>query len=216
MGRVRAYIASSLDGFIAGPRDEIDWLEAPRPVWAPMATGVWAQHSADALGYDAFIAEVGAMLMGRRTYDVVSAFDVDWPYGDLPIIVATGRPLEVAPPTVRPGSAPIANLVAEARDAAGDKDVYIDGGSVIRQALDAGLIDEMTVTVHPTVLGAGRPLFAGAERRHHITVTDVRRYGDGMVQLTLVPAREPRDESPVPEGGGPAADAGGQPPLGLA
>ncbi|MFW2514551.1 dihydrofolate reductase family protein [Demequina sp. SO4-13] len=216
MGRVRAYIAASLDGFIAGPRDDIDWLEAPRPPWAPMASGPWSEHPDDAVGYETFIADVGAILMGRRTYDVASGLDIDWPYGDLPVIVATGRPVSDAPATVRPASAPIANLVAEAKDAAGDQDVYIDGGSVIRQALDEGLIDELIVTLHPTVLGAGHPLFAGAEHRHHITVTEVRRYGDGMVQLTLVPAREPRDESPVPEGGGPAADAVAEPPLGLA
>ncbi|MFW7415710.1 dihydrofolate reductase family protein [Demequina sp. SO4-18] len=216
MGRVRAYIASSLDGFIAGPHDDIGWLEAARPEWAPMASGSWADHADDAVSYEAFMTDVGAMLMGRRTFDVVSHFDIDWPYGDLPIIVATGRPLDIAPPTVRPASAPIANLIAEARDAAGDKDVYVDGGSIIRQGLDEGLIDEMIVTIHPTVIGSGRSLFAGAEHRHHITVADVRRYGDGMVQLTLVPAREPRDESPVPDGGGPAADAGAEPPLGLA
>lgn len=213
---MRAYIASSIDGFIAGPHDDIAWLEAPRPAWAPMASGRWAEQPADALTYDEFFADVGAMLMGRRSYDVVAGLGVEWPYGDVPIIVATGRPLERPQPTVRTASAPIANLVAEARDAAGGKDVYIDGGSVIRQALDGGLIDELAVTLHPTVLGAGHPLFAGAESRHHITVTDVRRYGDGMVQLTMKPAREPRDESPVPVDGGPAADAGAEPPLGLA
>lgn len=213
---MRAYIASSIDGFIAGPRDDIDWLEAPRPAWAPMAAGPWGDHPADALGYDGFIADVGAMLMGRRSYDVVAGMGVEWPYGDLPIIVATGRPLGGAPATVTTASAPIANLVSEAQNAAGGKDVYIDGGSIIRQALDAELIDELIVTLHPTVLGSGHPLFAGAEHRHHITVTDVRRYGDGMVQVTLVPAREPRDESPVPADGGPAPDAGDEPPLGLA
>lgn len=216
MGRVRAYIASSIDGFIAGPHDELDWLEAPRPTWAPMAGGAWKSHPADALGYEDFFADVGAMLMGRRTYDVVSRLDIDWPYGETPILVATERPLDGAPPSVRAASGPIANLVAEALEAANGDDVYIDGGSMIRQALDEGLIDELIVTLHPTVLGAGRPLFAGSDRRHHITVTDVRRYGDGMVQLTMTPATAPRDESPVPDGGGPATDAGGEPPLGLA
>jgi dihydrofolate reductase len=215
MGRVRVYIASSLDGFIAAPHDDIAWLEAPRPPWAPMADGPWANAAGDALGFDEFMADVGAMLMGRRTFDVVSTMAGAWPYGDTPILVATGRPLDGAPSTVTGASAPIANLIDEARALAQGRDVYVDGGSIIRQALDAGLIDEMVVTQHPTVLGSGHALFAGAEHRHHITVTDVRRYGDGMVQLTLVPAREPRDESPVPEGGGPA-DAGAEPPYGLA
>lgn len=180
-----------------------------------MATGPWADAAPDALGFEEFTADVGAMLMGRRTFDVVHGMDLAWPYGDLPILVATGRPLTHAPATVTPASAPIANLVAEALALADGKDVYVDGGSVIRQALDAGLVDQMVVTLHPTILGAGHPLFAGAEQRHHITVTDVRRYGDGMVQLTLEPAREPRDDRPVPEDGGPA-DAPAEPPYGLA
>ncbi|WP_159450075.1 dihydrofolate reductase family protein [Demequina sp. NBRC 110056] len=217
MGRVRVYIASSLDGFIAGPHDDIAWLEAPRPAWAPMAAGPWADAEPDALGFEGFMADVGAMLMGRRTYDVVSAMGGEWPYGNTPILVATGRPLPDAPATVTGASAPIANLLDEARTLAAGRDVYLDGGSVIRQALDADLIDELTVTLHPTVLGSGHPLFAGVEHRRHITVTDVRRYGDGMVQLTLTPARPPRDASPVPEGGGPARDQDpGEPPLGLA
>jgi len=220
MGRVRVYIASSLDGFIAGPHDDIAWLDAPRPAWAPMAAPPWASTAPDAVGYDEFMADVGAILMGRRTYDVVAAMDVEWPYGDVPVIVATGRPLEPEAPSVTTASAPIDNLVAEAREAARGKDVYVDGGSIIRQALDAGLIDELIVTLHPTLLGAGHPLFAGVESRHHITVRDVRRYGDGLVQLTLTPAREPQDVSAVPEGGGPAADVEdkdpGEPPLGLA
>ncbi|GIG55505.1 dihydrofolate reductase family protein [Demequina activiva] len=215
MGKVRVFIASSIDGFIAGPHDDIAWLEAARPPWAPMASGRWADSPTDALGFDTFMADVGAILMGRRTFDVVSAMGGDWPYGDTPMLVATGRPLEGAPATVTGASAPIANLVDEATRIAGGKDIYVDGGSVVRQALDAELIDEMVVTVHPTVLGAGHALFAGAQSRHHITVADVRRYGDGMVQLTLVPAREPRDERPVPDDGGPA-DADGELPNGLA
>ena len=215
MGRVRVYIASSLDGFIAGAHDDISWLEAPRPDWAPMAAGSWAEEPPRALGFEEFMAHVGAMVMGRRTYDVVSAIEGPWAYGETPVLVATGRPLDSAHRSVTSASAPIANLLDEARRLAGGKDVYLDGGSVIRQALDAGLIDEMTVTLHPTVLGTGRALFAGAEHRHPITVTDVRRYGDGMVQLTLEPAREPRDESPVPQDGGPA-DASGELPNGLA
>ncbi|MFV0633325.1 dihydrofolate reductase family protein [Demequina sp.] len=215
MARVRVYIACSLDGFIAAPHDDISWLEQPRPDWAPMAAGAWGAVESDAASFEDFTAHVGAMLMGRRTFDVVDRMDIEWPYGDMPILVATTRPLHDPPATVTATSGPIANLIDEALTLAGGKDVYLDGGQMIRQALDEGLVDEMTVTLHPTVLGAGHALFAGATRRHPITVTDVRRYGDGMVQLVLVPAREPVDDSPVPPDGGPA-DAPAEPPYGLA
>lgn len=211
MGEVKVYCAMSVDGFLAGPGDDLSWLEADRPVWAPMAADAWAQHDSDGVTFADFFAGVGAILMGRRTFDVVHGMN-EWFYGDMPILIATGRPLPESRPTVRAASAPIANLVAEAQELAGDKDVYVDGGSVIRQALDAELIDEMIVTIHPTILGAGHPLFAGAEQQHSVTVTDVRRYGDGMVQVTMRPARAPEDPSPVPEDGGPAEET----PYGLA
>ncbi|WP_062072167.1 dihydrofolate reductase family protein [Demequina sediminicola] len=211
MGEVKVYCAMSVDGFIAAPGDDVSWLEAERPAWAPMAQDRWAQQPDGALTFADFYTTVGAILMGRRTFDVVHGMN-EWFYGETPILIATGRPLPEFRATVSSASAPIANLVAEAQDLAGDKHVYLDGGSVIRQALDAGLVDEMIVTIHPTILGAGHPLFAGAEQQHAVTVTDVQRYGDGMVQVTMRPAREPMDDSPVPDDGGPAVET----PLGLA
>jgi len=188
-GRVRVYIACSLDGFIAGVHDGLDWLTQPRAERAPLASGNWAERPADALSYDDFICDVGCLLMGRRTYDVVSRFD-DWPYGDLPLIVATSRALENARATVTTASAPIKNLIAEAHDAAGGKDVYLDGGSLIRQALDADQIDQLIVTQMPTVLGRGHALFAGADNPRELTVTDVLKFEDGMVQLHLMPVHD--------------------------
>lgn len=188
-GRVRVFIACSLDGFIADVHDGLDWLTQPRGDHAPLARGNWAERTSDALSFDDFATDVGAILMGRRTYDVVSAFD-PWPYGDTPVIVATSRPLENAPSTVSTASAPIKNLVAEALTAAAGKDVYLDGGNLIRQALDADLIDQIIVTQMPTVLGRGHALFAGADQARELTVTDVLKHEDGMVQLHLAPVHD--------------------------
>ncbi|WP_430868926.1 dihydrofolate reductase family protein [Demequina aurantiaca] len=188
-GRVRVYIACSLDGFIADVHDGLDWLTQPRAERAPLARGNWAERTSDALGYDDFMRDVGSMLMGRRTYDVVSAF-AQWPYGDTPVIVATSRPLDNPPPTVTTASAPIKNLIAEAQDAAAGKDVYLDGGSLIRQALDADQIDQIIVTQMPTVLGRGHALFAGADNARELTVTDVLKFDAGMVQLHLTPVHD--------------------------
>ena len=172
-GRARVFIACSLDGFIAGPNDDLSWL--PPPV-----------EGGDDHGYSEFFAGVGALLMGRRTYDVVTTF-ASWPYEDRPVLVATRRPLTPKVPTVRPVQGSIAELVAEARALAKGRDVYVDGGDVIRQALDAELLDDLTVTIVPVVLGNGHPLFAGATRRHSFSVTS-HRLTRGLVQLTLTPA----------------------------
>ena len=79
-GGVRVFIACSLDGFIAGPDDDLSWLPA-------------ADAGGEDYGYGAFIAETAAILMGRSTYDVAAGFP-NWPYGSLLVFVARSRPLD--------------------------------------------------------------------------------------------------------------------------
>ncbi len=182
-GRVRVYIASSLDGFIAGPGDDLSWLTGPEAVnqGGPTHPG--------ALTFDGFMADVGAVLMGRGTFDVVRGMTW-WGYGDRPVLVATRRPLgEGVRETVRAVSGSIDDILAQAREAAGGKDVYIDGGDLIRQAADADLIDELTITLAPVALGAGHPLFAGLTRRYPLEIVGHHTYEGGMVQIRAVPRR---------------------------
>ncbi len=124
-GRVRVYIATSLDGFIAGPGDDLSWL----PGSDEMSAGLEDATRGGELTYEAFMADVGALLMGRRTYDVVRGFDVPWPFEDHPVLVATWRPLDPgAPATVRAVAGDIRDMVSLALEAAGGRDVYLDGG----------------------------------------------------------------------------------------
>jgi dihydrofolate reductase len=178
---VCVYIASSLDGFIAGEDDDLSWLPTDVDP-SPSEPG--------ALGYEQFMEGVGALLMGRRTYDVVRGFDVEWPYGERPVLVATRRPLDDDPPsTVTPVSGTIAELVGRAREIAGDAAVYLDGGDLIGQAAAADLIDEVTLTLVPVALGRGRPLFAGLTRPYPMTVLSHHSFAGGMVQLRCRPNR---------------------------
>lgn len=179
MGRIRVYIACSLDGFIAGVNDDLTWLEEVDPE-APV-TG-------EGLQFDAFMADVGALLMGRGTYDVVAGMH-QWFYGDTPVLVASHRDLLPVKPTVRAVSGGIDDLLDQALDAARGKDVYVDGGVMIRQALDAGRVDELVVTFIPVVLGAGHPLFAGVQQRHGFHLDTVQSFRGGAAQLILRPRR---------------------------
>lgn len=179
-GKVRVYIATSLDGFIAGPNDELDWLTNPTPD-ADLPEG--------ALGFDTFMADIGAMVMGRRTYDAVRGMGPTWFYGDTPVLVATHRPLESDLATVRAATGDIGAVLDEALALAAGKDVYVDGGATIRAAMEADRVDDFVVTVVPTILGAGKPLFAGLGRRYAVEVLSHRDYGGGMVQLHLRPRR---------------------------
>jgi len=176
--RVRVYIATSLDGFIAGEGDDLSWLPTPEPDEA---------IDPGALTYETFMADVGALLMGRRTYDVVRGFDA-WPYGDRPVLVASHRDLDHdAPCGARRVDGPIAAIVAEAREAAAGRDVYLDGGVMIRQACAANLVDDLVITMVPVALGKGQSLFAGLEQRYGMQLVDVALFPGGMVQLRLVP-----------------------------
>ena len=185
MGRVVGYLAMSLDGFIAGPEDELAWLETPRESGLPMAVGEWAATRPEGLEFDDFLAGVGCIVMGRRTYDVVAGFDGPWPYGDVPLLVATSRPLTTDRHTVEAVSGEPEAIIARARELAGERDIYADGGATIRSLLDAGLLDHLVLTIQPTALGAGIPLFAGLRDPAEFAVEKVERWGSGFVQVHL-------------------------------
>lgn len=184
IGRVRGYLGMSLDGRIAGPDDDIDWLEESRPRAVkdpvPATAGKW-------LSYEDFTADVGVMLMGRRTFDVVSEFE-EWFYGELAVLVATHRPLPPSiPPTVTSISGTVEELVSEARRVAAGKDVYVDGGQMVCAVLEAGHLDELTTTVLPTVRGPGIGLFGALAGPWELDLVGVATNAGGAVQLTWVP-----------------------------
>lgn len=170
---VRVFIACSLDGFIAGPEGDLSWLPEPDP-------------GGEDYGYGAFMRDTGAILMGRNTYETAASFD-RWPYGTTPVFVATSRSLEPKTPTVRAvHGTPDEMLATVRRDT--DGAVYLDGGSLIRSFADQGLIDEMTITLVPVVLGRGEPLFAGAAKRQALRLISATPYPNGLVQLRYVPS----------------------------
>ena len=103
-------------------------------------------------GFEAFMATVGALLMGRRTYEVVKGFSGEWPYGDTPVLVATTKPLgEPAAPSVSAVSGTPKELLAKAREAAGDKVVYTDStgahditSQLLQEFVVGGAISDLT------------------------------------------------------------------------
>lgn len=174
MSKLRVFLAASLDGFIAGPNDELDWLPP---------------HDTIEDTFTPFMAEVGALLMGRRTYDVVCSSSEPWAYGDTPVLIATSKPLTPLRSTVHAVHGTLEEVVEAARKTAAGRDVYIDGGKLIRSALDAGLIDEIALATVPVILGSGIPLFAGSKHRRSFTLRESRHIGGGLVQSTYVAVR---------------------------
>ena len=170
--RLRVFIACSLDGFIAGPGGDLSWLPSP------------PEGSDEDYGWFGFISDIGCLLMGRGTYDAVDEMDVEWPHTEKDTIIASHRTLEDPPPRVFTAEGDIETLVGMAKERAAGKDVYIDGGNMIRQALDAGLVDELVVTICPIILGSGHSLFAGVSERRALRLESQRELPDGVVQLT--------------------------------
>lgn len=175
MSRVRVYLGCSLDGCIAGPGHDLSFLSEHAPETADQG----------GLSFEAFLSGIGALLMGRRTYQVPLDYDA-WHYGDLPVLVATHRQLPPAPKGghARAVNGPITELVAEAKAVAGSKDVYLDGGDLVRQGLDARLVDEICLTFLPVVLGRGIRLWDGLEKRNDLVFDPPVMHGSRMVQLT--------------------------------
>ena len=158
--------AMSLDGFIAGPGDAMDWVGefvAPEDI----------QQQA---------AATGAMLVGRRTSDVGDRMEaeepgsVDYPFSG-PVFVLTHRPPEARPPGVTYLSGDIGEAVATARSAAGGKNVEILGADVAGQCLSRGLVDEILVYVLPVLLGDGIPFSAPGLPRIDLEPLDSKRSG---------------------------------------
>jgi len=177
--RASVFIATSVDGFIARPDDGLDWLTGTPD---DELTG---EHDPDQdFGYGDFLATVDALLMGRGTYDVVSGFAGDWPYGATPVYVWTSHSDDLAPKEgsiLRPVSGSLdevmARLVADGID-----HVYVDGGKVIRQCLAAGVIDRMTISTPPVLIGEGIPLFGGTGDDIRLELVSWETFDGGMVQ----------------------------------
>jgi dihydrofolate reductase len=148
---VQLYIAQSLDGYIADREGGIGWLEP-------------FEAAGEDHGYGAFMAGVGAVVMGAATYEVELGWET-WPYRDLPVFVFTHRRLPVpGGADVRFVSGPVPD-VRPLLDSATDENVFLVGGAdLVRQFLDANALDELFLFTVPLLLGDGIPLFADPPR----------------------------------------------------
>jgi dihydrofolate reductase len=163
--RFVVFIATSLDGFIARPDGELDWLDR--------------FHDEDH-GYGPFFGSVDAVVIGRGTYDTVLGFTA-WPYGNKRVIVCTSRPANPAHGEELWSGPP--RVLAERLDREGVRRVYVDGGALIRGFLQEGLVEELTIDVVPVVLGAGRPLFASGLPELPLRLIETKSFPSGLVQL---------------------------------
>lgn len=171
--RCSVYIAASVDGFIARPDGDIDWLHRPE----------YAAPEAGDFGYEAFISTVDALVMGRHSFEKVMSF-AEWPYGEMTVVVLSSQGVDV-PEALRDRviveqGAP-QEIVARLEDR-GYEHLYVDGGVTIQRFLQAGLIDEMIITQIPVLLGDGIPLFGSMGRELPLKHVATQSFENGFVQ----------------------------------
>jgi len=177
--KASVFIGTSLDGFIAREDGGIDCLQEV------------GDPPGEDYGYNAFFDSVDALVMGRNTYELVRTF-AEWPYGTKPVIVLTSRPLEI-PDTLADRVSTLSGPPEEIVRQLGERGlthVYVDGGKTIQDFLAAGLIQRMTITRLPVLIGTGIPLFGPVPHDIKLRHIETRTYGNGLVQSTyeVVPA----------------------------
>ena len=165
--RFSVFIAVSVDGYIARSDGSIDWLAA-------------VEQKGEDYGYKQFFDGVDALVVGRKTYEVALGFE-PWPYAGKRCIVLTHRP-----PAPRHGEEFFGgglDALVEVLGAGGVRRAYVDGGAVIRQFLAARLVDDLTLSIVPVVLGEGISLFSGGLPEQKLVLEEARSWPTGLTQL---------------------------------
>jgi dihydrofolate reductase len=174
MTKGAAGITTSLDGYITGPNDGPGrgLGDGGERLHFWVFGGPWSYEEeprGEATGADkeyleAAMARAGAVVVGRGMYEAADAWGGHSPFG-VPLFVVTHRPDEAPSEGGFTFVDGLDEAITQARGAAGDKDVSVGGGAdVIRQALRAGYVDELDITIAPLILGGGKRLFDGFEQ----------------------------------------------------
>ena len=161
------FIATSLDGYIAGPDDDISWL-----------------FTDEDYGFSNFYDTVDALIMGRNSYEVICKLG-KWPYtGKKAVIVTRTGEINITTPDTSVFKGDLPDL-AKKLDKAGCKRVWlVGGGELVSSFLKEDLVDDVVVSLHPVLLGQGIRLFPGDFPRTMLNLKGAESFDSGLVQLT--------------------------------
>lgn len=168
------FIAMSLDGYIAKPDDDISFLDE-------------MNQEGEDYGYSAFIETIDTVILGRKTYDKILSMGMENPYGNRDVFVVTRTPRENSGKTTF-YSGDLKELVTTLKSKSG-KNIYCDGGAeIIAQLLHKNLIDEMTVSIIPILLGDGIRLFGANFQEQNLKLVKCQSFEKGLVQVHYIKA----------------------------
>ena len=169
--RIKLYIATSLDGFIAREDESIDWLTK------------YENNPETDYGYSEFYESIGTVLMGRKTYEQVLGFG-DWPYGEKKAYVFTRQeePLR-REKNVEFISGDIGEFARQLKENT-EEDIWLVGGSqLIKVFLEQNLVQDLIIFVVPIILGSGIPLFDQIQKEIGLKLINTERYESGLVRM---------------------------------
>ncbi len=172
--KVSAFVAVSLDGFIARSEDELDWLDEANS----------CVSEGEDCGYNAFMDSVDILVMGRKTYEKVILFK-QWPYLNKQVIVLSSKKIDIPEKLSKTVSYSFESPdeLCQRLDKKGIKHIYVDGGVTIGRFLGEGLLDEITITLIPIVLGRGKSLFNDTYKDISFRHISTKTYDFGFVQI---------------------------------
>lgn len=164
---ISVFVGVSVDGFIARRDGALDFLPT----------------DCEPHGYEEFIATIDALVIGRKTFETVLGFP-EWPYGDKRVVVLSSRPLDFSAVSGRnvEQMAGAPQEIAAKLAARGVQHVYVDGGITIQGFLRAGLVDRLTMTRVPVLIGDGIPLFGSLPRDVQLQHLATHTYPSGLVK----------------------------------
>jgi dihydrofolate reductase len=166
--KASVFIATSVDGYIARKDGGLDWLPA---------------DGGEPHGYDEFIATVDAIVIGRKTFETVLTYHV-WPYETRPVVVlsSTLPGVNVPPGAVCEVMSGAPRDIVARLEARGMRHIYVDGGRTIQGFLEERLIQKMTITRVPILLGSGIPLFGILPHDIKLQHLASQSYASGLVK----------------------------------
>ncbi len=166
--KVSVFIGTSVDGFIARPNGDLDFLP---------------EGGGEPHGYNEFIESVDALVIGRKTFETVLGFP-HWPYGKKRVVVLSSQPLDfsnVREGTIEQMDGPPAEIVSKLANQ-GVQHIYVDGGITIQRFLRAGLIHRLIITRVPILIGEGISLFGALPDDVRLRHVATRHYPSGLVK----------------------------------
>lgn len=164
------FVGVSVDGFLARRNGDLDFLPG---------------DEVEDHGYDAFIATVDVIVIGRKTFETVLGFDA-WPYGDKRVVVLSHGALDLSVAVARGGRVERMGgppeAIAARLEAEGARHLYVDGANTIQGFLRAGCIGRLIITRVPVLIGDGISLFGALEKDVRLRHIRTQHYPSGLVQ----------------------------------